>query len=115
MTYACPTWEYAADTHLLKLQHLQNRVLRAVGNLDRYTPVCELNVAFKIPYVFDYITKLCSTQSEVILNCVNLNVLVLDKEKPGIGSIRGLNLAVVRPMTIQLTDCNFGVVTQVKA
>jgi hypothetical protein len=26
MTYACPTWEYAADAHLLKLQSLQNRV-----------------------------------------------------------------------------------------
>jgi hypothetical protein len=25
MTYAFPTWEFAADTHLLKLQHLQNR------------------------------------------------------------------------------------------
>jgi hypothetical protein len=24
MTYACPTWEYAADAHLLKLQRLQN-------------------------------------------------------------------------------------------
>jgi hypothetical protein len=37
MIYACPTWEYAADAHLLKLQHLQNRVLRAIGNLDRHT------------------------------------------------------------------------------
>jgi hypothetical protein len=26
-TYACPTWEYAAHAHLLKLQRLQNRVL----------------------------------------------------------------------------------------
>jgi hypothetical protein len=29
--------------------------------------------------------------------------VVLDKEKPGIGSVRGLNLAAVRPMTVQLT------------
>jgi hypothetical protein len=29
MTYACSTWEYAADTHLMKLQRLQNRVLQA--------------------------------------------------------------------------------------
>jgi hypothetical protein len=34
MTYACSTWEYAADPYLLKLQSLQSRVLRAVGNLD---------------------------------------------------------------------------------
>jgi hypothetical protein len=28
---------------------------------------------FKIPYVYEYITKLCRTQAEVILNHVNLN------------------------------------------
>jgi hypothetical protein len=74
MTYACPTWEYATDAHLLKLQHLHNRVLRAIGNLDRRTPVRELHLAFKIPYVYDYITKLCRTQAEVILNHVNPSV-----------------------------------------
>jgi hypothetical protein len=25
MTYGCPAWEFEADTHHLKLQHLQNR------------------------------------------------------------------------------------------
>jgi hypothetical protein len=29
--------------------------------------------------------------------------MVLDKEKPGIGIIRGLNLAAVMPTTIMLT------------
>jgi hypothetical protein len=47
-TYACLTWEYAADTHLLKLQRLQNRALRAMGNRDRCTTVREFYVAFKI-------------------------------------------------------------------
>jgi hypothetical protein len=49
MTYACFTSENAADTHLLKLQRLQNRVLRAIKNLDRCTSDRELHVAFKIP------------------------------------------------------------------
>jgi hypothetical protein len=31
-------------------------------------------VAFKIPYVYDYITKLFRIQAEVILNHVNPNV-----------------------------------------
>jgi hypothetical protein len=62
------------DVHLLKLQRLQNRVLRAAGNLDRRTLVREMQVALKIPYVYDYITKLCRTQSEVIPNHVNSNV-----------------------------------------
>jgi hypothetical protein len=74
MTYACPTWEYVVDVHLFKLQHLQSRVLCSIGNLDRCTPVCKLHVAFKIPYVYDYINKLCRTQAEVILNHVNSNV-----------------------------------------
>jgi hypothetical protein len=43
--------------------------------------------------------------------------VVLDKEKPGIGSIRCLNLAALRPTTVQMINCSFGVlvVTQVKA
>jgi hypothetical protein len=48
ITYACPTWEYAADANFLKLQRLQNRVLRAFGNLDRSTPVRELRVKLKL-------------------------------------------------------------------
>jgi hypothetical protein len=43
-------------------------------NLDRHTPVHELHVAFKIPYVYDYITKSCRTQAEVILTHVYSNV-----------------------------------------
>jgi hypothetical protein len=31
-------------------------------------------MAFKIPYVYDYITKLCRQQAEVILNHDNENV-----------------------------------------
>jgi hypothetical protein len=59
MTYACPAWEFAADTHLLKLQGLQNKVLRTTGNFPGHAPVSELQKAFNIPYVYDYITKLC--------------------------------------------------------
>jgi hypothetical protein len=58
----------------MKLQRLQNRVLRAIGNLDRRSPVRDLHLAFKIPYVYDYITKLCRRQAEVILNHENPNV-----------------------------------------
>jgi hypothetical protein len=49
MTYDCPTWKCAVDTHSMKLQRLQNRVPRAIGNLDRRTPVRDLHLAFKIP------------------------------------------------------------------
>jgi hypothetical protein len=34
MTYACPAWEFEAESHLLKLQRLQNKVLRIIGNFS---------------------------------------------------------------------------------
>jgi hypothetical protein len=81
MTYACPTWEFAADTHFMKMQHLQNRVLRAIGKLDRRAPVHDLHMAFKIPYVYDYVTTLCRRLAEVILNHENPNVRAIGQEE----------------------------------
>jgi hypothetical protein len=43
MTYVCPAWEIAADNHLLKLQRLQNKVLRITGNFPTRTAVCDLH------------------------------------------------------------------------
>jgi hypothetical protein len=74
MTYACPAWEFAAETYLLKLQRLQNKVLRTIDNLSRCTLVRDMHVAFQIPYVYDYITKLCRGQAEIIHNHENDNV-----------------------------------------
>jgi hypothetical protein len=74
MTYACPAWEFAAESHLLKLQRLQNRVLRTIGNFPRRTSVRDLHVAFQIPYVYDFVTKLCRQKSVIIQNHDNVNV-----------------------------------------
>jgi hypothetical protein len=82
MTYVCPTWEFAADTHLMKLQRLQNRFLHAIGKFDWRTPVRNLHLAFKISYVCDYITKLCRRQAEVILNYENPNVHAIGQGEP---------------------------------
>jgi hypothetical protein len=72
MTYPSPAWEFAADTHVMKLQRLQNKVLRAIGYFPRRIPVGDLYVAFEIPFVYDYITKLCRQQAEVIQNHGNV-------------------------------------------
>jgi hypothetical protein len=53
---------------------LQNKVLRTIGNFPRRTPVRDMRVAFQIPYVYDYITKSCRQQAEVIQNQENENV-----------------------------------------
>jgi hypothetical protein len=74
MTYASPTWEFAADTYLMKLQRLQNKGFRTIRNFPRRTPVRELHMAFNLPYVYDYVTKLCRQQAEVVLNHDNENV-----------------------------------------
>jgi hypothetical protein len=73
MNYGCPSWEHAADAHLLKLKGLQNKVILSMGNLDRRTPVRSLRVAFKIPYLYDYIIKFCSKPEEAIQNHRNSN------------------------------------------
>jgi hypothetical protein len=58
----------------MKFQRLQNRVLRTIGNYARRTPVRDLHLSFHIPYVYDYLTKLCRQQAEVIQNHCNENV-----------------------------------------
>jgi hypothetical protein len=92
MTYACPAWELSADTYLLKLQRLQNRFLRTIGNFPRLTPVRELHVALKIPYVYDFITKLCRQKTEVIQNNVNPNVRNIGQGEAQHRKYKGLKL-----------------------
>jgi formate dehydrogenase maturation protein FdhE len=96
MTYACPAWEFAADNHLLKLQRPQNKVLCTIGNFPRRTRICDLHMAFKLLDIYDYITKLCRQQAEVIQNHENANV-------HNTGNIRGLNLVAVKHTTVQVT------------
>jgi hypothetical protein len=45
-----------------------------VGKFLRLTPVRDLHLAFQIPFVYDYIHKLCRQQEEVIQNHDNENV-----------------------------------------
>jgi hypothetical protein len=51
MAYACPAWEFAAESHLLKLQRLQNKVLRTIGNFPRSTSVRGMHVCLKCSFV----------------------------------------------------------------
>jgi hypothetical protein len=82
MTYACSTREFAADTRLLRLQRLQNKIFRTIGNFPRYTLVRELHKAFNIPYVHDYIRKLRRQQAKIIQNRGNFNVSNVGQGEP---------------------------------
>jgi hypothetical protein len=65
----------------LKLQRLQNKVLRTTGNLPGRTPTHDLHMAFKIPYLKDFGTKLCRQQALVIQNHDNVYIHITDQSE----------------------------------
>jgi hypothetical protein len=88
----------------MKLQRLQNRVLRTIVNFPRRTSVRDMHMAFQIPYVYDYITKSCRQQAEVFQNHENENVRCNGQgEAPHTENIRGSNLAAVMCTTVQVS------------
>jgi hypothetical protein len=99
MTYVCPAWEFGADSHLLKLQRLQDQVLRTTGNFLWFTPVRDLHTAFSLQYVYDYITKLWRQRAEVIQNHENDHVRSITQGE----NKRSLKLAAVNLTTVQVT------------
>jgi hypothetical protein len=95
-----PAWEFAAVTHLLKLQRLQNKIPRAIDKFTNCTQVCDLHIAFQVPFIYDYITKLCRQQAEIILNHENAIFATSEKVKRNTGNTRGLSLATVKHTTV---------------
>jgi hypothetical protein len=103
MTYAYPAWEFAAESHLLKLQRLQNKVLRTIGSFPRRTSVRDIHVAFQIPYVYDFITKHADNKQKSSKIMKMKMFVLLDKARPHTENIRGLNLAAVMCTTVQVS------------
>jgi hypothetical protein len=62
-----------------------------------------MHTAFSLPYVYDYITKLCKQQAEVMQNHENGHVRIIGQAKPDIENIRGLNFVVVKLTIVQVT------------
>jgi hypothetical protein len=94
MTFACPARELAVNTHFLKLQRMQNKVLRNTGNFPRCTSVRD---------VCNYITKVCRQQLEAI-QITKISMFAVEvKAKPDTKNVRGLNLVVFKLTTVQAT------------
>jgi hypothetical protein len=104
MMYTCAAWHLAAGTYLLKLQRLQNNVLRAAGNFQRCIPIRDLHTAFNVPHVYDYITKFCIQQAEDIQNHKNEHVRQYRTRRSQTENVRRLSLAVVNLTTVQVTQ-----------
>jgi hypothetical protein len=71
MAYTCARWKYATDVHLLKLQTPGEESSMRYWKPRQTHSGSELHLAFKIPYMYNYIIKLCRTQAEVIINHQN--------------------------------------------
>jgi hypothetical protein len=90
MTYGCPALEFEADTHLMNLQHLQIRVLHAIGNLQTCISIRDMQVTFQI-----YITKLYRKQLQVIHIHEHANVRNILQGEARHRKYKGLKLGVV--------------------
>jgi hypothetical protein len=84
------------------LQGLQNKVLRTIANFPRRTPFRDLHMAFKVPYIYDYITKLCSNKQKSYKIMKMKMFATLDKANPDTGNKSGLNLVAVKHTTVQV-------------
>jgi hypothetical protein len=65
-----------------------------------------MHVAFHVPYVYDYIIKLCRRQAEIIHNHENENENVCNigqGETPQKKNLKGFNLAAVIYTTVQVS------------
>jgi hypothetical protein len=109
MTYATPAWEFAADSHLVKMERLQNRVFRTIGNLPRCTPIRDFirRSKFRMYLVYDYIKNYAGNKQKSSKIMIMKLFATLDKVKPDIENIRGLNLAAVKHRTVQVTRLPF--------
>jgi hypothetical protein len=58
----------------MKLKRPQNKIPRTNGKLSRNTPIRDMHISFQIPYVYDYIIKLCRKQAQVIQHHENIHV-----------------------------------------
>jgi hypothetical protein len=88
---------------LPKLQCLQNKVPRTIGNLPSRIPTRDLNVASKTPYLFGFITKMCRQQAAVTLNHENVNIHKFASVRLNKGSIKCSRLVAVRHMTDRMS------------
>jgi hypothetical protein len=91
----------------VKLQRLQNKFLRTIGNLPRSTPIRDLHMAFNIPYVYDYITKLGRQQAEVIQNHNNANVRNIGHDNARHRKYKRLKLGGGQAYVVQATRLLF--------
>jgi hypothetical protein len=95
--------QICCDTHLLKFQRMQNKVLRTFGKFQSCTSDRELHMALKVPPIYDYVAKLCKQQAEVIHIMITQIFATSQNVKLERENINCSSLAAVKRMTVQVT------------
>jgi hypothetical protein len=60
ITYAIPSWNIISKTNLRKLQIIQNKFLRLILDVPRYTPISKLHNDCKIQTIEQYCLNICN-------------------------------------------------------
>ena len=58
ITYACSAWSYISNSSFGKLQILQNKFLRLIGNYRSYTPIDQMHKELNIEFIHQHIKNL---------------------------------------------------------
>jgi hypothetical protein len=90
MTYACPAWEFAADTNVMKLQRLQNKGFRTFGKFPKNVPIRDTHTSFEIPNVYRIMQ---ATRPSHSFNITRIYMFaILDKAKPDTENVKVVRL-----------------------
>jgi hypothetical protein len=71
LTYATPVWSNTSSTNYRRLQTLQSKCLRVIGNLPRRTPIPLLHATFSIPLIRDQINHMSANLFDTSTNHTN--------------------------------------------
>ncbi|GBO22569.1 hypothetical protein AVEN_88291-1 [Araneus ventricosus] len=82
ITYACPTWGYAAKTNLKILETLQNNIIRQITNATWYMTNTDIRYAIKYPSLKEFIKKLATSFFKNLDNHDNPAILEINKYLP---------------------------------
>jgi hypothetical protein len=77
LTYAAPVWSYTSPSNYRRLQVLQSKCLRVIGNYPRCTPIPCLHTTLNISPISDFIYHLndtffgsCPTHSNPLIRSI---------------------------------------------
>ena len=58
LSYSCPTWNFTSNTNIKKLQTVQNKFLRVIGNYPRRTKIEKIHKELSIETIKAHLNKL---------------------------------------------------------